>query len=317
MKNIVFLMLVGLVFNCGPDTKTRELMNKAKITFGVMPEKMPGSEKDNTDLVKLGEKLYFEKRLSKNDSQSCNSCHNVNDKGGGVDNQPTSTGAFGAKGGRNAPTVLNAGLQLAQFWDGRAKNLVEQAKGPILNPIEMAMPDEKAVVEKISAIGEYKELFAKAKIEINYQNIAEAIAAYERTLITYDRLNDFVKGENSLNDAEKKGLELFMSTGCASCHNGPAIGGNSYRKIGEQVAYETSDKGRFDLTKKEQDKFVFKVPMLRNIAITGPYFHDGSVKTLEDAVKKMAHHQLNKNLGDAEIASIVAFLNTLTDKKRK
>lgn len=321
-KLILTAMSLLFLVNCGPDAKTTKLMASAKNTFGTMSDKMPGSENDSKALIELGKKLFFEKRLSKNDSQSCNSCHNVEGKGGGVDNQKTSTGAFGEKGGRNSPTVLNAGFQFAQFWDGRAATLKDQAKGPILNPIEMAMPNEKAAVEKITGIPEYKALFDAAypqeKEKITYDNIAGAIAAFERTLITKDRFSDFINGDHrALNDAEIKGLDLFISTGCTTCHNGPTIGGNSYRKIGEANPFPTADEGRFAVTKKPADKFFFKVPMLRNIALTGPYFHDGSVGTLEEAVKKMAFHQLNKELTDDEVGNIVKFLNALTDKARK
>ena len=287
-----------------------------------LPAKMPGAEKDTPALVALGKKLFLDKRLSTNNSQSCNSCHNVEGKGGGVDNEPTSPGAFGKRGGRNSPTVLNAGLQLAQFWDGRAADLVAQAKGPILNPGEMAMPSETEVVKKIGAAKDYPPLFDQAfsgaGSKISYENIAQAIAAFERTLITRDRFDDFLKGsDKALSALELKGANLFLTTGCTTCHTGPLIGGGMYMKVGLVNPYEnTSDLGRFEVTKDNDDKFKFKVPTLRNIALTAPYFHDGKIATLPEAVKKMAWLQLGKELKDDEIKAIVAFLGSLTDKSR-
>jgi cytochrome c peroxidase len=195
-----------------------------------------------------------------NDQQACNSCHVLDNNGPGVDNKPVSDGALpGKKGERNAPTVLNAGFHIAQFWDVRAKDLVEQAKGPILNPVEMAMPSEAAVVKKISAIQEYKDLFPKAfpneKEAITYENIAKATAAFESTLITKDRFDDFLKGDaKSLTPEEQKGLKTFMDVGCIQCQNGALLGENSYQKMGKMNPYETKDLGRYNVTKKEEDK---------------------------------------------------------------
>lgn len=247
----------------------------------------------------------------------------MDEKLGGVDNNQFSNGApAGTIGGRNSPTVLNAGFHLAQFWDGRAADLTEQAKGPILNPVEMAMPSEEAVVKKIGAIEEYQTLFKaafpEAKEAITYDNLAFAIAAFESTLITKDRFDDFLGGDaKALSAEEKKGLKSFMDAGCMSCHNGPLLGGNSYQKMGLLNPYaNTKDLGRYDVTKKDADKYFFKVPSLRNVALTAPYFHDGASATLEDAVQQMAHLQLNKKLSDEEVKSIVTFLGALTDKER-
>lgn len=289
--------------------------------FGALPDKMPGADKDTPEMVILGERLYNEKKLSANGTQSCNSCHRVDSKLGGVDNEPTSLGAFGKRGGRNAPTVLNAGFQMAQFWDGRAPSLEHQAKGPILNPIEMAMESDQVAITRLRETADYPPLFKKAfpqeKEPINYDNVARAIAAFERTLVTRDRFDDFQKGnEKALTAGELKGLKTFVETGCATCHSGAVLGGNSYQKVGLIHAWETTDVGREEITKDEGDKYKFKVPMLRNIAITGPYFHDGKVSSLEEAVRKMAWHQLDKRLTDEEVSSIVAFLNALTDKSR-
>ncbi|EMN58025.1 di-heme cytochrome C peroxidase [Leptospira borgpetersenii serovar Javanica str. MK146] len=307
-------------------------MDDSNKIFGTIPDTMPGGEADTPELIQLGEKLYFEKRLSANNTQSCNSCHNIIGNASGVDNLPTSPGAFGKNGVRNSPTVFNAGFHLAQFWDGRAKDLKEQAKGPILNPLEMAMPSAIEVEKKIGEIPEYQELFAKAYSDsstkenpktasvemkkITYDNIAGAIAAFERSLKTQDRFDDFQRGDyKALSTEEQEGLEKFLTTGCTTCHVGPLLGGNSFRKLGQVNPYEnTNDKGRQDLTKNPTDAFVFKVPSLRNVAMTGPYFHDGKTTTLEETVKKMAYLQLGKELSESDTKSIATFLKTLTNK---
>lgn len=286
----------------------------------VLPKTMPGSEKDSPELIALGKKLYEEKALSINDTQSCASCHNIQAGGDDPNNTSTSQGALGEFGGRNTPTVLNAGFHFRQFWDGRATDLVEQAKGPILNPVEMAMESEEQVVAKLKKINnyvlEFSQVFSEETSPITYDNIAHAIAAFERTLITRDRFDDYLNGNNSaLTKQEKEGLELFVETGCTVCHNGVALGGTSYQKMGAIHPYEgISDMGRFDVTKKEEDKFFFKVPSLRNIAETTPYFHDGKVASLQDAVKQMAHMQIDVDLSDEETKKIVGFLKSLSGK---
>jgi cytochrome c peroxidase len=297
----------------------RELANSV---FGPLPDAMPGSEKDSDHLRHLGEKLFFDTGLSKNNTISCNSCHRIDQGLGGVDNASGSTGAFGDVGDRNAPTVLNAGFQLSQFWDGRAADLKAQAKGPVLNPIEMAMPHEGAVLDRIRMDDTYRSLFRKAFPDsdpvITYDNVAHAIAAFERTLITEDRFDDFLEGDDeSLTDLELKGLETFTSIGCVTCHTGALLGGGSYQKTGLVNPYENfSDVGRESVTKNPDDKFKFKVPTLRNIAITAPYFHDGGVATLGFAVRKMAFMQLGLQLTSDQTESLLAFLGALTDKQR-
>ncbi len=318
---LIYFSVLAAVLNCGPKIDHAEVRNRAKSAFGTLPAKIPGSEKDTPELIALGKTLYNDRRLSINDTQSCASCHVIEGKKGGVDNTKFSPGAKGSLGGRNAPTVLNAGFHFVQFWDGRAATLSDQAKGPILNPVEMGMPNEKAVLEKLSKIAEYKEAFAKAfpgaKNSITYQNLADAIAAFERTLITHDRLDDYLNGDDkALTKEEILGMQTFMTQGCTTCHIGPLLGGNSYRKMGQAKPYETKDLGRYEVTKKEEDKFMFKVPSLRNIALTEPYFHDGSAATLSEAVAKMAVHQLGKQLGEKEVGQIVTFLKALTDKER-
>lgn len=265
--------------------------------------------------IDLGRQLYYENRLSKGQDISCNSCHKLDTFG--VDNQPTSTGYKGQKGGRNSPTSLNAFMHIAQFWDGRAADVEAQAKGPVLNPVEMAMTDEKAVVAVLNSIPEYKTAFAAAfpgtPDPVTYDNMAAAIGAFERNLTTPGRFDKYLGGDaTALTAEEKAGLDLFVKTGCTACHNGATVGGNSYQKLGAVVPFETKDTGREQVTKKPEDKFMFKVPSLRNVDKTAPYFHDGSVATLDDAIAKMAKHQLGKDLTPAEVASIATFLKALT-----
>ncbi len=291
-------------------------MNNVKQFFEPLPASII-DEEENAALIKLGIMLYMDPRLSVNDKISCNSCHGLDNYG--VDNEPTSPGHEGKRGDRNSPTTMNAALHIAQFWDGRASDVEAQALGPILNPVEMGMPNKGAVVQKIQAIDEYQVLFAEAfsesKHPFNYNNIGKAIGAFERTLLTPSRFDDFLNGdEDALNKSEKKGLKKFMRMGCANCHNGVAIGGNSYKKIGLVEPYETEDMGRYGVTGLESDKKVFKVPSLRNIAQTGPYFHDGSVETLDEAIKLMAKHQLGRDVGHGFVKDIKAFLGSLTGK---
>lgn len=334
-KVIYFLLVIVLLFGCGKPKEepaggqllTEEQMTKladdAKIYFKEVPDKMPGSETDTPELIALGEKLYNETKLSLDNTISCNSCHLLNDNNAGVDNKPVSVGVGGKNGTRNSPTVLNAGFQFVQFWDGRAKDLSEQAKGPILNPVEMAMPDEKEVVKRISAVTEYKDLllkdFQNDKGLVGFDNIVKSIAAFERTLVTHDRFDDYLKGQDdALTQEELKGLDIFINIGCTTCHTGSLLGGNIYQKMGLIHPYaDTVDKGRFDVTKVETDKYMFKVPMMRNVALTGPYFHDGKVVSLENAIIQMGWMQLNKKLTPEDAGYIAKFFNALTDKKRE
>ena len=298
------------------------LRAKAKEILAPLPDKMPGAEKDTKEMVALGEKLYFEKRLSINEKLSCNSCHLVDQARAGVDNEPTSEGAHGQRGDRNSPTTLNAGFHFAQFWDGRAKNLEEQAKGPVLNPVEMAMPEEPEVVRRLSQDKQYPKMFKAAfpgeANPITYDNFARAVAAFERTLRTHDRFDDFLNGDDkALNAQELYGLDLFLTTGCTTCHTGPTIGGNMYQKVGLIHPYaNTNDLGRIKVTEEDSDAYRFKVPSLRNVALTWPYFHDGKAASLESAIKQMAYMQLDKKLSDEDIAALKAFLGSLSDKTR-
>ncbi len=319
---LILVSLLSLVFiSCGekkPEIDKMAIMTKAKTVFKQLPATMPGSENDTPEIIALGKKLYFDVRLSKEDNQSCNTCHAIDYNGAGVDNLPTSPGSMAKTiGTRNSPTVLNAGFHFVQFWDGRSPNLQDQAKGPILNPVEMGMPSEKAVEKKIGAIPEYKEMFKATGMKITYDNLAEAIAAFERTLITKDRFDMFLKGNpQALKDNEVEGLALFIDKGCTTCHTGELLGGNMYQKMGLLKPYaDTTDKGRFEVTGLENDKYMFKVPSLRNIALTAPYFHDGKVANLKEATILMADIQLDKKLTDDEINKIVSFMESLSDIK--
>lgn len=287
-----------------------------KAAFAPLPTLADSAENPVTpEKVTLGKKLYLDTRLSKDQDISCNSCHNL--KTFGVDNEPTSPGHKGQRGGRNSPSSFNAALHATQFWDGRAANVEKQALGPILNPGEMAMPSEAAVIERLKKdkglVAEFQKAFPNQTDPVTYANVGNAIGAFERTLITPSRFDDFLKGdENALTPEEKKGGALFAQTGCVACHNGAAIGGAMFQKLGLVKPYPSKDLGRFEVTKNEADKMMFKVPSLRNVAKTGPYFHDGSVKTLDEAVSKMAEHQLGKNLTAEQVKEIVTFLNALT-----
>ncbi len=321
LAGCVVLVASSIAAGAAEGVDPQALRKQALELIQVIPDKMPGGEKDTPALVKLGKELYFEKALSKNNSQACNSCHRVDEKRGGVDNEATSPGAFGKRGGRNSPTTLNSGFQFAQFWDGRAADLAAQAKGPVLNPVEMAMPDEGEVVKRLGGMKQYgggfKAAFPGDANPVTYDNMARAIAAFERTLVTHDRFDDFLKGsDRALTTAEQLGLKEFLSLGCTTCHYGPVIGGQVYQKIGLVKPFPTDDKGRSEVSKDDDDQFKFKVPMLRNIAITQPYFHKGQVATLDEAVRKMAWHQLGKELTDEQVKSVVTFLKTLTDKSR-
>jgi len=274
----------------------------------------------NPAMVELGKKLYFDPRLSMSGFISCNSCHNLSM--GGTDNIETSIGHNWQRGPINAPTVLNSSLNLAQFWDGRAADLKAQAGGPIANPGEMAFTHELAVDVLNSIPGyraEFKKVFGKDKANIDM--VTDAIAAFEETLVTPNsRFDKWLKGnKRALTKTEVDGYELFKNSGCTACHYGEAMGGQSFQKMGLVEEYDTKSKvdGVAGLTGKDADRMKFKVPTLRNIEMTYPYFHDGAVWTLEEAVDIMGRLQLGRTYSKEEIAKIVAFLKTLTGDQPK
>lgn len=305
------------------SAQDQDLLKQAQSLFQALPsaEEMQKIQPFSAEQVKLGHQLWYEPRLSLGNTVSCNSCHNL--ASGGVDNMPTSQGHKGAFGGRNSPTALNAALLGSQFWDGRAADVEEQAGGPLLNPVEMAMPDEASVEKKINQIPEYQAAFKAAfpeNGEVSFKNITTAIAAFERTLLTPTKWDAYLKGDaNALNEQERAGLRAFINNGCIACHKGVNLGGDSFQKFGlvkgpywKFIDSQNHDAGRFDVTKNEADKFVFRVPGLRNVARTYPYFHNGSVWELSEAVNIMAQAQLGKELSEQETKDIVAFLNTLS-----
>ena len=324
MRFLVLLTSVICLLHAGGPVmadETDKLLRKAMRKFEPLPEQMPGAEKDTLERVALGKRLFFDSRLSINDQQSCASCHILTEGQAGVDNLQFSPGAKGEIGERNSPTVLNAGWQSSQFWDGRAKDLADQAKQPILNPIEMGMPNPQFVVEKLSSIQEYKEAFAKAfpesKQSLTYDNMAEAIAAFERTLRSASRFDDFLNGDRTaLKKQERDGLGTFIRVNCVRCHDGPLLGGDLFEKLGKHHPFHNEkDQGRFEVTGKEEDRMVFKVSSLRNVILTGPWYHDGSGKTLDEVVRTMGRIQLDVMLEDEEVKDIIAFLGALTGKE--
>lgn len=279
---------------------------------------IPQAQISDPELVELGKQLYFDPRLSRSGFISCNSCHNLSM--GGTDNLPTSIGDHWQQGPINSPTVLNASMNLAQFWDGRAADLKAQAGGPIENPKEMAS-NHTLAVEVLRSIPEYRASFKSSfgNEAITIDQVTTAIAAFEETLVTPDsRFDQWLKGNDDvLTEQEKSGYDLFKEIGCTACHYGPAVGGSSFQKMGLIEAYQTQNpaEGRAGVTGKDADRFMFKVPTLRNVALTYPYFHDGAYWNLSEAVDVMARLQLGRQLDDDENARIVAFLKTLTGEQ--
>lgn len=317
-----FGFAIFLAALCGSGVADDALRSQAESRFGVIPDEPPALENNELtpEKIELGKMLFFEPRLSSSHLISCNTCHNAGL--GGDDNLPVSIGHGWQKGPRNAPTVFNAVFNAAQFWDGRAEDLAEQAKGPVQAGVEMASTPE-LVIETLGSMPEYVERFEKSfpgqEEPLTFDNMANAIEAFEATLITPDsRFDQFVKGDDSaLNEQEKQGLTHFIKKGCAGCHGGVNFGGQQYfpfglvQKPGAEVLPE-GDKGRFEVTRTATDEYVFRASPLRNIELTAPYFHSGAVWSLEEAVAIMSSSQLGTELSEQEIDAITAFLKTLT-----
>ena len=310
------LVLISVTYLLSESGKVQINAEALKL-FAPLPAVMNSPDNVVTDAkVKLGRVLYYDPRLSASQKISCNSCHPLDAYG--AETTRVSTGHKNQQGTRNAPTVYNAAGHFVQFWDGRAPTVEEQAKGPITNPVEMAMPSEAAVVQVIKSMPEYAALFQAAfpkdKDPVTYNNMALAIGAFERGLVTPSRWDAFLEGDQSaLTAPEKSGFNTFAATGCQWCHNGPYVGGSAYQKLGVMKPWpKQTDQGRYQVTKDDIDKMVFKVPSLRNINKTGPYFHDGSVPTLEQAIRNMAVHQRGVDLTDAQIKSIETWMGSLT-----
>ncbi len=310
------VLLVSVTYLLSASGKV-QLNAEALKMFAPLPAVMASPDNPVTDAkVALGRILYFDPRLSANQKISCNTCHPLDAYG--AESTAVSTGFKHQKGNRNAPTVYNAAGHFVQFWDGRAPTVEEQAKGPITNPVEMAMPSNSAAVQVIKSMPEYVELFQKAFPKeadpITYNNMALAIGAFERGLVTPSKWDAFLNGEQSaLTDVQKEGFNTFAATGCQWCHSGAYVGGASYQKLGVVKPWPNqTDQGVYQLTKDDTDRMVFKVPSLRNIRKTGPYFHDGSVAKLDEAIRNMAVHQRGVTLTDAQVKSIEAWMDSLT-----
>lgn len=302
-----------------PPAPTRVQIDSAKLAmFGPLPTEV--ATKDNPlteEKVSLGRMLFYDARLSKNHDVSCDSCHDLEKYG--VDSKEVSEGHKGQKGMRNSPTVYNAALQFVQFWDGRAETVEEQAKGPVLNPVEMACPSPELPVATLKSMPGYVEAFKKAFPDdadpVTWDNFGKAVGAFERRLVTPSRWDQLLQGQkDALTDDEKKGFLKFVEVGCPTCHVGPLVGGTMYQKLGKEKPWpgDGKDKGRALVTKSPSDDMMFKVAQLRNVEKTAPYFHDSSGKTLEEAVKMMATYQLGKELSDDDVKSIVTWLKSLT-----
>ncbi len=324
----LLFMLVIAVSSCNNQSSEEEkvsdadqlLIETANRYFATLPD--PGDP--NSPKAILGKKLYNDNRLSANGEISCNTCHPIANYG--VDNLPTSPGHDGTLGTRNSPTTFNAWFHTTQFWDGRSPDLADQAKGPVLNPIEMGMKSAEDVIAIMRADEEYQQLFADAfpqdEEPITFDRFADAIAAFEGTLATPAAFDSFLSGvADVMTDAQKEGLTLFIETGCIVCHIGPGLGGTMMQRFGlvhgpyyEYTNSELHDKGVAELTGKESDENVFKTPSLRNIEKTAPYFHDGSTESLHEAVKIMAYTQLGRELTDDQTNKLVEFFKSLTGK---
>jgi cytochrome c peroxidase len=338
MKARIWIMLCVLAFGCQPKTEQRTVSDipsaedsalwvRAQVFFKPLPAVAESESNTITDAkVKLGQVLFYDPRISKSGKSSCNSCHNLSTWG--VDNVRASADSLDNPTQRNAPTVLNAALHNMQFWDGRALTIEEQAGKPILNQEEMAVPHLGFLVNRLRNDSMYRVLFNEAfpgeMIPISYTNLQKAIGAFERTLLTPSRFDGYMAGDlKSLTDEERNGLAMFMDVGCASCHNGVGVGGGTMQRFGIFTDFRTltrsriDDEGRLNITGDHSEKDKFKVPGLRNADKTYPYFHDGSIATLDSSVQIMARTELNRTLDPAQVKAIVAFLGTMTGDIRE
>ncbi len=319
------IALYVLVSACGGDTREAPRPTQAGIdpgllaSFAPLPETMASGENPATaEKVALGRMLYYDTRVSASGDVSCYVCHPLHDYG--TSHRRTGVGHDGSMGGRNEPTVYNAAGHVSQFWDGRAPDVEAQALGPVLNPVEMGMSTGDDVVTVLNGIPGYVEAFRAAfpgeAGPVTFENFGRAIGAFERGLVTPSRWDAYLGGdEGALSDQEKKGFETYAQVGCGTCHTGAYVGGSTYRKAGlVKPWFSSEDDGRFAVTGDEADHQVFKVPSLRNIEETWPYFHDGSVQRLQDAVRLMGRHQLGVELDDAQVADITAWLRSLTGR---
>lgn len=328
MKNKLTYLLAALVLSAcsGGGSKNSsstevvdELRELAMMNFMPLEASEKPDDPNNPKIV-LGKKIFFEKGLSSNNTVSCNSCHNMDNYG--VDNLALSNGVNGGMTERNSPTVLNVQMHIAQFWDGRAATLRDQIRMPLMNDAEMAMSDEETIVKSLNDIPGYKEIFAEVypeSGEIKIEDMSDAVATYIESLVFPSKFDKYLTDNSfNLNDKELSGLDLFMSKNCTDCHQGQLLGGDGYEKFGVHDIYwkytrgHKIDSGKYLLSRDPDDLFVFKVPSLRNAAKTYPYFHDGSVYSLENAIQIMGKIQLNEDINAQEASDIAAFLSTLT-----
>jgi len=307
-------LVVGLLVGCASSHVPEPAENPANLQMFAAALSPP----QDPNRVALGRLLFHDPRLSKNREISCNTCHVLTTFG--IDGKVVSTGFAGRTDTRNTPTVFNAAAHIAQFWDGRSADVEAQAVVPITNPVEMAMPNEQAVVDALSTVPRYVEMFRAAfpndRRPISLKNVGDAIGAFERGLVTTSRWDKFVSGDRAaLTQNEKKGLSVFMRRGCIACHMGPEVGGASFQKVGVMYPWPNQiDQGRAEITHFAADRMVFKVPSLKNIAQTAPYFHDGSTTTLEAAIQLMGHYELGIELLPDEIGAIAAWMRSMTGK---
>lgn len=330
MKTIRIAIALGMAALVSvPASAQPPGMGRGMGGMGMLSMPVPADNPITPEKTELGKQLYFDPRLSKDGTVSCNACHDL--AAAGADVKPVSTGVGGAQGSRNSPTVWNAAFHSAQFWDGRASSLEEQAKGPLVNPVEMAMPSFDAVVARVNSIPGYVAEFDKVfgKNSVNIDNIAKAIATYERTLVSSNSKFDNFRflDKSVLSETEWNGFRSFRQVGCVQCHMGPdfsgppplARGQGFYQKFPKFTdnRYVTQyklleDQGRYNATKQENDRHVYRVPSLRNVAKTAPYFHNGSVASLDEAVRVCGQVENNRTPTAGEVKGIVAFLDTLT-----
>ncbi len=321
---MIFFLSVLALSAAGFAADDEALIKRASQILGPLPASMPSVENPITpEKVKLGKILYYEPRISIDGTVSCSKCHPLALYA--ADGLRKSVGHNCAENPRNDPTVFNAASQISEHWIGNRTSVEDQAKQAVIGPPAFGMPSYEAVEKILRSFKEYEALFGAAfpgeKEPVTVDNFAKAVGAFERTLITPAPLDAFLKGNrDALTAQQKKGLETFMDLGCVACHSSPYVGGQMYQKFGMFEPYqkytksERVDEGRFAVTKNESDRYVFKVPVLRNVAKTPPYFHDGSVDRLEDAVRIMAKVQLGKDLTTEQVQDIVAFLHALTGK---
>lgn len=343
VRAVALLFVCVLLPGCGDDASASTAFRRGAVESSSTPlarseSAVPGSREPLVDLrllsrfralerpdvhavrttpamVDLGRMLFHEARLSAGHGLSCNSCHDLASYG--VDGSSTSTGHGGQLGSRNAPTVFNASQHFALFWDGRAATVEEQATGPMLNPAEMA-GTEVRILATLNSMPEYGAAFSLAfpseRTPVSMTNVARAVGAFERQLSTRSAWDDYLEGNvEALTVEQEQGLATFLQVGCVTCHTGPEVGASLFQRLGAVVPWpDASDAGRMGVTGRELDRGLFKVPTMRNVTQTGPWFHDGSAHTLTDAIRRMGLHQLGLELTDAEVASIEAFLQAFT-----